>query len=97
VKKILKYTDYINEKAINSPAFSIHDYNVGDTVEVEGKKVKIVEYLTWIKDRKASCMSFRGELENGGEVMVKYDDGVDGYIFVNNEEDPYKKLNLLNI
>lgn len=82
MKHLFEYENFISEKVTNGPAFSIHDFNVGDKVEVEGKPVEIVKYLTWVKNHDASCLSFEGKLEDGTVVTVKYDDGADGYAII---------------
>jgi hypothetical protein len=65
---------------INGPSFSIHNKKPGDVIEVEGKEITIVEFLTWVKDEDAKCLSFKGRTPEGKDVTVKYDDGYDGYI-----------------
>jgi hypothetical protein len=66
---------------VNSPAFSVRDKAPGDTVTIEGKPVTIVEFKLWTKNKEASCITFKGLLEDGTIVNVKYDDGMDGYVF----------------
>jgi len=68
---------------INSPTFSTRDKKPGDIVTVEGKSVTIVEFTSWAKNKEASCITFKGLLEDGTIVNVKYDDGMDGYVFYN--------------
>lgn len=66
---------------VNSPAFSIRDKKPGDIVTIEGKPVTIVKFTAWTKNKEASCITFKGLLEDGTIVNVKYDDGMDGYVF----------------
>lgn len=77
MKHIFEYENY---NTLNSPAFSIRDVKVGDFVDIGGRKVKIIEFTSWIKNKEAKCMSFIGELENGEVKNFRYDDGVDGYV-----------------
>ena len=92
---IKKYLDFLNENiqdkdhVVNSPAFSIRDTEIGTVIEVEGQPVKITEFTSWTKNNEASCMTFRGELEDGTSVNVKYDDGRDGYVFYEPLNKPY--------
>ena len=91
---IKKYLEFLNESAqetstVNGPAFSIRDTEIGSTIEVEGEPVKITEFTAWTKNKEASCITFRGELEDGTSVNVKYDDGVDGYVFYEPQNLPY--------
>ena len=66
---------------INAPSFSIRDKAPGDIVTVNGQPVTIAEFTAWTKNKEASCISFKGILEDGIVVNVKYDDGKDGYVF----------------
>jgi hypothetical protein len=66
-----------SECIINGPAFSIREKNPGDMIEVECTPVIIKKFTSWTKNKQADCITFVGELEDGTEVNVKYDDGVD--------------------
>jgi hypothetical protein len=65
---------------VNGPAFSIHDKKPGDVVEVEGRELTIVKFLSWVKNDDAKCITFSARTPEGKNVTVKYDDGYDGYI-----------------
>lgn len=91
---IKKYLEFLNENirennTVNGPAFSIRDTEIGSIIDVEGEPVKITEFTSWTKNKEASCITFRGELEDGTSVNVKYDDGVDGYVFYEAQNLPY--------
>ena len=73
-------------KENNQPAFSIHNKKEGDIVEIGGKKVKITELESWVKDKTANCMQFKGFFIGDKDKQEKtfvYDDGIDGYKFKN--------------
>ena len=79
---MIKLMDLLKEN--NEPAFSIHDKKVGDIVEMGGKKVKITKLESWVKDKTANCMQFKGFYtgdKDRHEVTFVYDDGIDGYKF----------------
>jgi hypothetical protein len=82
--RLKSFEDFLNEKSncvINSPAFSIREKNPGEIIDVECTPVIIKEFTSWTKNKQADCITFVGELEDGTEVNVKYDEGVDGYVF----------------
>lgn len=66
---------------INGPTFSIREKQPGDVIEVECTPVTIKKFTSWTKNKQADCITFIGELEDGTEVNVKYDDDFDGYVF----------------
>lgn len=79
---MIKLIDLLIEN--NQPAFSIHDKKEGDIVSVDGKKVKITELESWVKDKTSNCMQFRGFFVGDKDKQEKtfvYDDGIDGYKF----------------
>lgn len=80
-RTFLEFSLSESRSIINGPAFSIRDKNPGDVINVEGLPVTITKFTSWVKNKQADCISFVGELEDGTEVNVKYDDGVDGYVF----------------
>ena len=70
-----KYKNFeVNE---SSQPLLLSQIKIGDVIEVEGKKVKVSEILTTIKD---NCISFEGECD-GDVIRVIYDDAGDGYRF----------------
>jgi hypothetical protein len=95
MEKLLNFGEFLNETVamdsiesrskenfiVNSPAFSIRDKSPGDIITVEGKPVTIVKFKAWTKNKEASCITFSGLLEDGTIVDVRYDDGMDGYVF----------------
>jgi hypothetical protein len=70
----------------NQPTFSIHDVTPDFEVDVMGRMVKNIKPLSWVKNKKAPCMEFEGELD-GLPCKCKYDDDINAYIF---EEAKYK-------
>jgi hypothetical protein len=67
------------ETSTSMPGFSIHDRQPGDEIEIGDTTVKIVEFLTWVKDKEAICKSFKGEVD-GKPVIVRYEDTADSYV-----------------
>lgn len=77
---MIKLMDLLKEN--NGPAFSIHDKKAGDEIILDGKRVKITELESWVKNKEASCMQFKGYFVGDKDRKVKtfvYDDGMDGY------------------
>ena len=59
----------------------MHSKKSGDAVSVCGQEVLFKECLSWVKDKRANCWEFKG-LIGEREVIVKWDDGLDGYQIV---------------
>ena len=77
-RHVKMFESFIRENE-NAPLFSIHDKEPGDEVQIGDKTVKIVEFLTWIKDKEAACRSFKGEVD-GKPVTVRYEETADSYV-----------------
>ena len=78
--KIKDFSSFLNEalkdlikgKEDQKP-FSIHDKKPGDVVNVDFKEVVILKFLTWTKDKNATCTRFDGKLGDGTPVTVVLD------------------------
>jgi len=77
-KKADKYME-MNES--NQPAYSTDDLKPGDTVKIDGAAVTVSKITEVVEN---SVISFEGECE-GKPCTVSYDDGQDGYAFLDKE------------
>lgn len=75
MKNLILFENY---QTCNCRPFSMHSKKSGDSVSVCGQEVQFKECLAWVKDRGANCLEFKG-LIGEKEVVVKWDDGLDGY------------------